>query len=202
MKARVLLSIVGLAVCSFGSLQAQEKVVIPEPSKADATDLVAGAKLNVFLVDRTTTLQVPVGTGAGVMVDEQPAFRGANFAQNPSLAEYAKQAIVASRWNGYLKVSEPGSYYFTFAVNNTGRWSAGVLIEGETVFENIYRKKPSPPGQEVELKPGFYKIAVWMSQVSGSNLHGYGKGELDFRVRKPGDTSAQPITPAKLYRDK
>lgn len=204
MNFRLFVCLMSLLVPAL-SVLGEDKIAIPDPERKDGAGLQAGAKLNLFLAQNGDVPSAPAGEGPGMMFDANTSFNAANFAKSANLRDYINQeGIKVSRWNGYLKVTEPGTYYFTFAVNGSNAsWSGGMLLEGEVLFENIYQKKKSPPGQAVELKPGFYKVAVWISpNWGGGNLHFYGGSSIDLRVRKPGAEAAESLSPAKLLREK
>lgn len=182
---------------------AQDKITIPDPERKDGAGLQAGAKLNVFLEEKNSPPASPTGEGPARISDQSTEFGAANFGRDASLKDYVRQGIVVSRWNGYLQITEAGTYYFTFGLNTPRDTCAGgVLLEGEVLFEKIPGHKNSPAGQAVDLKPGFYKIAVWLRPPWAQVLSFYGRSAVDLRMRKPGSDSVQTLSPAKLLREK
>jgi hypothetical protein len=157
--------------------------------------VVRGAVMKVFTVDRASFRTVQTGKAVGVEEDRSAKFNVSNFKQFPGLAAFQGQAM-GVLWEGLLKIEAEGEYYFDLAFSPGNRNGyAEITLSDRPLFS---APATSPIDiKRVELGSGWNIIRIWVASPPTTGRGSYPGIVLNFRHESEKEWTA--LSPGALY---
>jgi hypothetical protein len=178
--------------------------------RADTLELAPGAVLEVWLSDRGRDLRTIASERAlGTAVVHGDFFRYTSVNADPDLRGFWGQPLLL-RWSAILEITERGQHVFALELskergNRAMQVRTLVRLNEETVFERQVRvtglgNSISEPGSHVAvLAPGFYRLEVWLSLDTRSDLPPSSQLGTFIRLREPSAMTPAPLPSSRLW---